>query len=88
MAHSKMTKRGRSQYVEVWNPAAKKFIVACALCGTQGYKPSIDEEGFIRDGGRVNYEHSAIHAALTRTLKPLALDETGVCEDCKRAANK
>ena len=79
-----MTKRGRSQFVESWNPKAKKFINKCALCGAEGYSPSIDEDGFIYENGNTNYEHRAMHAELTSILKPLALDELGRCDTCRR----
>ena len=85
MAHKKLTKRGRSYYVDKWNPAAKKFINKCALCGAEGYAPSIDQEGFVTEpGGRTNYVHAAIHAELTSILKPLELDELGRCEVCRK----
>ncbi len=84
MSHSKKNKRGKSLYIESWNPSAKKFINTCALCGAVGYNPTIEEDGFIKDGedGRTNYEHAAMHAELTRTLKPLPLDFLGRCPDC------
>ena len=46
MSHSKKTKRGSSLYIENWNPRARRFIAVCALCGREGYRPSILEEGF------------------------------------------
>ena len=88
MAHSKMTKRGRSHYVESWNPSAKNFINKCVLCGDEGYSPSIDEEGFLIENGNKNFKHYAIHAELTKTLTPLALDELGRCEVCARTMDK
>lgn len=85
MSHSKKTKRGFSLYVERWNPKAKRFVNVCALCGAEGYDPSIDEEGFTHPSVNVtDYEHSAIQAELSRIMKPLALDELGRCEDCRR----
>ncbi|MBO7293157.1 MAG: hypothetical protein J6V07_04410 [Clostridia bacterium] len=78
MSHSKMTKRGRSQYVESWNPAAKKYIHTCALCGKQGYSPALDEADFEDDSVR-----RAIRGALSEVYRePLALDEYGRCPDC------
>lgn len=89
MSHSKKTKRGYSLYVENWNPAAKKFINTCALCGKQGYRPSIDAEGFADEkNGRVNFEHSAIRAELMSVFEPLPLDEFGRCETCKKTMDK
>lgn len=77
MSHSKMTKRGHSHYIESWNPRAKKFICTCVLCGAEGYKPSIEEEGFADDA-----ERRAILAELKRVYKPLPLDALGRCPDC------
>jgi len=79
----KMTKRGRSHYVESWNPAAKNFIWTCKLCGTSGYKPSIEDEGFEEDSVR-----RAIKAELMRITKPLSLDELGRCPECAAAMDK
>ncbi len=84
MSHSKMTKRGRSQYVEAWNPAAKKFINTCALCGAQGYSPSIEEEGFLQ----ADAAHRAMQAELRRILQPLPLDHLGRCAVCARQMDK
>ena len=85
MSHSKKTKKGKSLYVEKWNPSAKKFISACAVCGKQGYNPSIEEEGFLHPSeGVTNYEHRAIYAEITAIYSPLPLDSLGRCEDCAR----
>ena len=86
MSHSKKTKRGKSLYIESWNPSAKRFINTCVLCGAVGYAPTIDQEGFIKDGeaGRTNHVHSAIQAELSRVYKPLPLDALGRCPDCAR----
>lgn len=88
MSHSKFTKRGKSLYIESWNPKAKRFINTCLICGKQGYSPSIDEEGFVRDGGKVDYEHSAIQAELSKVFRPLPLDELGRCPDCAAIMDK
>ena len=79
MSHSKMTKRGRSQYLENWNPAAKKYINICKICGHRGYSSAIDEEDFcdILGNGAIRYE-------LKKTLERLDLDELGRCEICAR----
>ena len=85
MSHSKKTKRGKSLFIEKWNPSAKRFINTCALCGKQGYDPSIDEEGFVHPAPDVtDHEHGAIAAELSRVYEPLALDENGHCEVCAR----
>jgi len=83
MSHSKMTKRGRSHYVESWNPDAKRFINECKICGKKGFKPSILEDGFWED-----YVHRAILCELERTLSPLPLDELGRCETCAKILDK
>ena len=84
-----MTKRGRSHYVESWNPSAKKFINKCVLCGDEGYSPTIDEVGFVTEpGGRTNYVHHAIRTELKSILKPLRLDELGRCDVCRSHMEK
>ena len=80
MSHSKFTKRGRSLYIESWNPAAKRFINTCKICGYQGYSPGIEQEGFLDD-----QIHRVIYAELKKTLPRLELDEFGRCEACARA---
>ena len=88
MSHSKMTKKGRSHFVESWNPSAKRFICSCAVCGAQGYDPSIDEDGFVSENGVTDHEHRAIRAELKQILSPLPLDHLGRCEICARVMDK
>ena len=90
MSHSKYTKRGKSLYIEKWNPSAKRFINTCVICGAQGYNPSIDDIGFIYDNAQKvsDLEHRAIRAELKRVLKPLSLDSFGRCSDCTRIMKK
>ena len=89
MSHSKKTKRGYSLYVERWNPSAKRHINTCTLCGSIGYDPAIDDEGFIHPSpNETDHVHSAIHAELTAIYKPLALDSLGRCETCARVMDK
>lgn len=83
MSHSKMTKRGSSLYVDSWNPRAKNFITTCSLCGSQGYSPTIEEEGFCDD-----FERRAIYYELKQILKPQAIDELGRCETCAKIHDK
>jgi len=86
MSHSKKTKRGKSLFVEKWNPSAKRHINVCALCGAVGYKPSIDDDGFIHPSPNVSdYEHMAIRSELKRIYTPLSLDSLGRCEACAKA---
>lgn len=77
MSHSKPNKRGRSLYVEKWNPRAKIYINTCAICGTQGYHPALDADGFAR-----TTEQRVIREELRRMLSPLPLDALGRCADC------
>lgn len=77
MSHSKMTKRGRSQYVDSWNPRAKKFIVGCAACGRTGFQPHILDPEFPQDA-----EHRFIRESLEKILEPLELDDAGLCAVC------
>ena len=79
MSHSKMTKRGRSHYVETWNPKAKNYIVSCFYCGKTGFKPSILEHEFAK-----NLEKKAIVNELQKTLSPLVLDNEGRCDICSK----
>ena len=85
MSHSKHNKRGRSLYVENWNPAAKKYILTCALCGKQGYSPTILDAGFFGDlTHEGDFARRAIYNELTKTLECLPLDELGRCEHCAK----
>ena len=83
MSHSKTNKKGYSLYIEKWNPKAKKYINTCAICGRQGYNPSIDNEGFVDD-----LERKAIYGELKKALSALALDNYGICIDCAKRINK
>ena len=90
MSHSKYTKRGKSLYIEKWNPSAKRFINTCVICGAQGYNPSIDDTGFVYDNAQKisDLEHRAIQAELKSVLKPLSIDSFGRCGDCARIMDK
>ena len=79
MSHSKFTKRGKSLYLEQWNPAAKKYVNVCKICGHQGYSPVIEAEGF-----RDQVPNGVIYDELTHTLPRLPLDEQGRCEQCAK----
>lgn len=83
MSHSKYTKRGRSLYIENWNPYAKKYINTCTVCGYKGYSPAIEQDDFCQ-----TTENKAIYEELTKTLCKLELDELGRCKDCARVQNK
>ena len=85
MSHSKYHKRGRSLYLENWNPAAKKYINTCKVCGAQGYDPSIEDEGFVHPSPNcTDTRHRAMLEELTRAYRPLPLDDMGRCECCAR----
>ncbi|MBR6650468.1 MAG: hypothetical protein IKL36_03565 [Clostridia bacterium] len=90
MSHSKMTKRGRSQYIEKWNPSSKKYINTCVICGAQGYKPSIEEDDFVRENiYRIDdLENAAIRSELKKIFLPLPLDELNRCNDCAKRMDK
>ena len=87
MSHSKMTKRGKSHFVEGWNPSAKRFITTCVLCGAVGYNPTIEDEGFVSNEAKTvaSFEHRAIRDELRRIYAPLALDALGRCPVCVKA---
>lgn len=90
MSHSKKLKRGKSFYIENWNPSAKRFVNTCALCGAQGYDPGIDEEGFVYDASMkmVHFEHRAIRDELKSVLEPLPVDDLGRCAVCAKLMDK
>ena len=88
MSHSKKTKRGKSLYLDTWHREGRRFVVTCALCGREGYSPSILEEGFEKEGNVAKHEHSAVAAELMRIYKPLPLDALGRCEVCARAMDR
>ena len=84
MSHSKNTKRGFSLYLEKWNPSAKKYINVCSICGCKGYSPVILEVDFYDKNPIVFSENRATYEELTKTLKPLKLDDLGRCEACAK----
>ena len=86
MSHSKFTKRGKSLYIQKWNPSAKRFIRTCVICGAEGYSPDIDDEGFVYDNAQKlsHTEHRAIRAELKKVFGPLSLDSLGRCATCTR----
>ena len=63
MSHSKMTKRGRSHYLEKWNPSAQKYIRTCTLCGRQGYDPAVEEAEFLNG----DPERTAVYEEFRKT---------------------
>lgn len=86
MSHSKYTKRGKSLYLDNWNPSAKRFINTCSICGAQGYSPTIDDDGFVfnQGAGFAHCERNAIREELKSVLEPLPLDFYGRCANCAK----
>lgn len=82
ISHSKQNKRGFSLYIEKWNPSAKKYINVCKVCGSQGYSPAILADDFFDKRWNVHSANKMTYRELTKTLKPLALDDLGRCEVC------
>lgn len=80
MSHSKFLKRGKSHYIDNWNPSASKYINVCTICGRRGYGTAILEQDFI-----VDYERKAIYDELTKMFESsLTVDSYGRCEDCAK----
>jgi hypothetical protein len=77
VSHSKLTGRGRSLYLEKWNPSAQRFIVTCVHCARTGFRPEILEDDFA-----FSMERQAVLSELQRVLKPLPLDAVGRCKVC------
>ena len=83
MSHSKMTRRGKSHYLESWDPRAKRFIVSCSHCGHLGFRPEVLEPAFVQTAkGRPT------KAELEAVLKPLTLDAAGRCEVCANVSQQ
>lgn len=83
MSHSKMNKRGHSVYIEKYNPASKKYINSCALCGKTGYSPAIEEPDFCDD-----FVRRAIYYELKKAFTKLPLDALGRCCVCAELQEK
>ena len=87
MSHSKYNKRGKSLYLDNWNPDAKKYINECKICGYKGYSPYIDQPDFLSDTDKNPFTfavNKAIYEELTKTFSVLKLDKFGRCETCAR----
>lgn len=61
-------------YLEKWNPAAKKYVNTCAICGSRGYSPAV--EGNLKD--------TPEYRELKKTLPKMELDDMGRCRECAR----
>ena len=80
VSHSKFRKKGQSLYIEKWNPAAKKYINICYLCGRKGYSPAIEDKKFLSSP-----EHKVIYEELVRMFdSSLTLDSFGRCDECAK----
>lgn len=89
MSHSKYNKRGRSLYLDSWNPNAKKYVNECKICGYKGYSPVIEQPDFLSSEDPFAFSvNKAIYEELTKTFSVLELDEFGRCKDCARIQNK
>jgi len=84
MSHSKFRNKGQSLYIDNWNPAAKKYINQCYLCGRKGYSPAIEEKDFVN-----TLEHKTIYEELTRMFNSsLSIDSFGRCDECANRQDK
>ena len=91
MSHSKCNKRGKSLYLDKWNPNAKKYINECKICGCKGYNPVIEQANFLSEREKNDFVFSvnkAIYSELTKNFSALELDELGRCKDCARIQDK
>ena len=80
MSHSKFRRKGKSLYIDNWNPSSKKYINTCYLCKRKGYSPAIEEPDFVSD-----IERKAIYEELTKMFdSSLVLDSFGRCEQCAK----
>ena len=85
MSHSKYNKRGRSLYLDNWNPNAKKYINECKICGYKGYSPVIEQPDFLSGNDPFAFAvNKAIYEELSKTFSVLELDAFGRCKDCAR----
>jgi hypothetical protein len=58
----------------------RKWVRECVSCHHRGYKPGLAESEF---------DNSTVTATkLRRLVDEMALDETGVCEQCRQAGGK
>ncbi len=77
MSHSKKRGQSKSLYLDSWNPAAKKYLVACGVCGKKGYKPTVAE--FKTSESR---RERMIFKELDRLFDLLDLSKAGICREC------
>jgi hypothetical protein len=72
MSQSKEKERGKSNYLDDFNPAARRHVVACISCGKRGSNPATLE----------NETNPYIVQEISRMFEPLSLDDSGVCDVC------
>ena len=79
----KFETRGRHRML----PAEKKWINTCVCCQKSGYDPGLPEVLTIRAYGKSDHPtHTAAH--LRYFYPPMALDENGICDECRKAMEK
>jgi hypothetical protein len=78
--------RSRKDHWFEMNPYAQRFINTCAVCGTKGYAPHIDDADFAGNESTVihRFSRGKLQAMLRKYYTPMALDEAGRCEACAR----
>jgi hypothetical protein len=78
--------RSRKDHWFEMNPYAQRFINTCAVCGAQGYAPQIDDADFAGNGSTLihRFSREKLQALLRKYYQPMALDETGRCDECAR----
>jgi len=69
MSHSKYNKRGKSLYLDNWNPNAKKYINECSVCGHKGYSPAIEQHDFLSDTNKDPFTFYNIAKNLVKKYK-------------------
>lgn len=73
-----MSKRDDSygdKYLQMY-PKLTKWINKCVVCHAKGYKPDMPEH--------ISGEFSVATRHLKRYYTPLAVDEMGFCEQCRK----
>ena len=78
MSTSDKRGQGESNYLDRWNPSAKRHIIACQACGHRGYDPEI--ESFASSRSSVE---RVVLAELQRLYAPIELDALGLCRECR-----
>lgn len=69
-----MRKGEAEQYLRAF-PALRRWINQCVVCQTEGHRPELPAQIY---PGMAAYN-------LRQLFQPLALDELGICADCRAA---